>query len=1042
MTDQDDTLPYTNNTTDQDDTLPYTKDTINQDETFPYSADETHDETLPHSTNELTTRQDETLPYSTKRKHDNLRIATFNCNGLKKDFKKLQLVEDAQRYRLDAISIQETKIKDTTTEKFTTQDGKKTYIFHTAKTSNHYSGTGFLVDEDLGCSFTEVNDRICYIKFSINKRPYYVVNAYAPTNPVSNCIKTQGPEKRQDFYDALEELTQNFPNRAVYYIDGDFNAKTGTGHETYPEVIGKYGKGKLSESENDNGRSFCEFAKKNGLTATNTHFNHKLAHRTTWEQRFTQCGKRNPVRNQIDYILTKTTNLRYVTDCRSYSGTITDSDHRLVIANTIIPRHKTPQNKTKTNNLHGDALTDTQTREAYQNAFTKHYKQETTPQKIWTNIIHSIQEAIHEIKPNKHQGNKDKQADKHIRTLSQQQKQIRQQINATTNKDTRHTLQQKRNKILQNIHKATIELDNQKLQCKIREIEQSTNNCNKMYKAIQELFRTKKKPLCIDTEDGTTANPNLATIAITKYFKSVFNAENQTKIPTTEPTPMQKPFTTAEIQSAATALKNNKSPGVDNIQAEHIKYGPEQMHTEIANMLNTTAKTGQYPKELKHGLLVALQKPGKQSGPLANLRPIILFSVSRKLLALSLIRRISSRINEQLPTSQAAYRPGRSTTEHIFAIKLLCEKAITSTNYTIHLLLLDMSKAFDTIDRGKLHVILSDILDKDEMHMIKILLEDVELQVKNDKTLGQIFKTNIGSPQGDSLSALFFIMYMAMTLRRTDIRIKPPPPHLAHDHTYATRRQTIDLQYADDISYMTEKRQAIEDIKEQVPDVLKQDNLNVNATKTEQYEIKRKGPEDWKKCKYLGTLLNTEDDIIRRKMLTNAAFNKHKVTLTNTRLPLDTRLKLFDTFVKSIFMYSSETWTLTMTSENKIDSYHRRLLRRILKIHWPHIMRNDTVYDRTKQNKWSTDIRINRLRWTGHLLRLPEETPARLALKESKKRTKHAPGRQATTWIKLINQDLQAVGLSDIYSNETREIAQDRKLWKTIALHHCDFNFV
>ena len=41
----------------------------------------------------------------------------------------------------------------------------------------------------------------------------------------------------------------------------------------------------------------------------------------------------------------------------------------------------------------------------------------------------------------------------------------------------------------------------------------------------------------------------------------------------------------------------------------------------------------------------------------------------------------------------------------------------------------------------------------------------------------------------------------------------------------------------------------------------------INASKTEEYEIIRKGNEKWKKCKLLGSLLDTEKDIHRRKLL-------------------------------------------------------------------------------------------------------------------------------------------------------------------------------
>ena len=63
---------------------------------------------------------------------------------------------------------------------------------------------------------------------------------------------------------------------------------------------------------------------------------------------------------------------------------------------------------------------------------------------------------------------------------------------------------------------------------------------------------------------------------------------------------------------------------------------------------------------------------------------------------------MDQRIDKEIPTNQAAYKSGRSTTEHVFAVKMVVERVIASKNEEIHLLLLDMSKAFDTMRRNEL----------------------------------------------------------------------------------------------------------------------------------------------------------------------------------------------------------------------------------------------------------------------------------------------------------------------------------------------------
>ena len=80
--------------------------------------------------------------------------------------------------------------------------------------------------------------------------------------------------------------------------------------------------------------------------------------------------------------------------------------------------------------------------------------------------------------------------------------------------------------------------------------------------------------------------------------------------------------------------------------------------------------------------------------------------------------RIKDRIEKEIPPSQAAYRSGRSTTEHDFALKLAAERTLTSKDETLYLILLDMSKAFESINLKLLLQDLTKIINEDELHII------------------------------------------------------------------------------------------------------------------------------------------------------------------------------------------------------------------------------------------------------------------------------------------------------------------------------------
>ena len=79
-----------------------------------------------------------------------------------------------------------------------------------------------------------------------------------------------------------------------------------------------------------------------------------------------------------------------------------------------------------------------------------------------------------------------------------------------------------------------------------------------------------------------------------------------------------------------------------------------------------------------------------------------MLSILRKILTIAMLDRTWKRLEEKIPKSQAAYQRGRGTTEQVLALKILIEKAITSCDYDLHILLLDMSKAFDTVRRKML----------------------------------------------------------------------------------------------------------------------------------------------------------------------------------------------------------------------------------------------------------------------------------------------------------------------------------------------------
>ena len=83
-------------------------------------------------------------------------------------------------------------------------------------------------------------------------------------------------------------------------------------------------------------------------------------------------------------------------------------------------------------------------------------------------------------------------------------------------------------------------------------------------------------------------------------------------------------------------------------------YAPDCVFESIAEFFNLIASHGDCPKEINHGILAPLQKPGKPKGPASVLRPIILLSTLRKILPICSLDQIDSRLDHEIRITQAA----------------------------------------------------------------------------------------------------------------------------------------------------------------------------------------------------------------------------------------------------------------------------------------------------------------------------------------------------------------------------------------------------
>ena len=196
---------------------------------------------------------------------------------------------------------------------------------------------------------------------------------------------------------------------------------------------------------------------------------------------------------------------------------------------------------------------------------------------------------------------------------------------------------------------------------------------------------------------------------------------------------------------------------------------------------------------------------------------------------------------------------------------------------------------------------------------------------------------------------------------------------------------------------------------------------------------------DWTTCKLLGSYLETEADFKRRKNLALNSLNKNSKIFESKDIGIKMKMRTFNIYVSSVFLYNTEIWATNNSFNMKIDSFHRRLLRYALNIRWPKKITNNEIYQKTQATPWSHVIKKRRLNFLGHMMRRDESTPVRIALEEALKPTDGKRGRPKNTWIKTIANDLSGsnYGINISKPKEMLKklvgITNDRKKWRDIV---------
>ena len=296
---------------------------------------------------------------------------------------------------------------------------------------------------------------------------------------------------------------------------------------------------------------------------------------------------------------------------------------------------------------------------------------------------------------------------------------------------------------------------------------------------------------------------------------------------------------------------------------------------------------------------------------------------------------------------------------------------------------------------------------EDNQRILRVLLSEtsVEIQIKGVET--SAFKSNIGGPQGDSYSGPQFTTYFENSLRTVREEC-----NITMEEEYPE-----EMIYADDYDNITTELQKKEIFKLNVKEILGRDNLLVNEDKTEESVLRRnkhdrknkQKNEPWRDVIKLGSKLGDQEDIQRRKQLSNVKLVQMKKILKRRNVvSIKKKMKLYNALTKSVLTYNSCTWGLTRNDEKGLNSFHRRQLRQVIGVFYPHKIGNEKLYKVTGTRPLTIDITKARWKMFGHVLRLNEDTPARKAMRwffKAPAGVRKFRGRKRATILTTLNRE-------------------------------------
>ena len=290
-----------------------------------------------------------------------------------------------------------------------------------------------------------------------------------------------------------------------------------------------------------------------------------------------------------------------------------------------------------------------------------------------------------------------------------------------------------------------------------------------------------------------------------------------------------------------------------------------------------------------------------------------------------ILNRLKPQAEEIIAEEQAGFRAGRSTTEQIFNLRILCEKFLQHQQNLYHVFI-DFKKAFDRVWHAALWATMRKYnISANLVRTTEQLYDKATSAVQMNGSIGEWFRTTVGVRHGCFLSPTLFNIFLE---RIMSVALEE------HDGKVSIDGRNI-TNFTDDIDALAEEEQELEALVETLDKTctmeisVEKTKLMTNSANGIQREIKVKGQKLGivTSFKYLGAVVSddgSKPEVLSRIAQATAALTKLKPIWKDNNISLGSKVKLMPSLVISIFLYACESWTLTAELEKRMQAFEMR----------------------------------------------------------------------------------------------------------------------